>query len=105
VARLSGTGRLADDLYLMAHNDISGKPHLQPRAIGLGLAGGLLAELMLVGKIRISPGGVAVADRAPPEDVLARCVLGLLYAPPKARRCADVLGLAGEKISTWLHCS
>ena len=49
VARLSGTGRLADDLYLLAHHEITGKPHLQPRAVGLGLAGALLAELMLSG--------------------------------------------------------
>ena len=55
---LSGTGRLADDLYLMAHHEITGKPHLQPRAVGLGLAGALLAELMLVGTICIRPDGV-----------------------------------------------
>ena len=63
MARLSGTGRLADDLYyLMAHHEVSGRPLLQPRAAGLGLAGGLLAELMLAGAIEISAGGVAVAD-------------------------------------------
>ena len=37
MARLSGTGRLADDLYLMAHHDISGKPHLQPQQLDPGL--------------------------------------------------------------------
>jgi Golgi phosphoprotein 3 (GPP34) len=42
-ARLGGTGRLADDLYLLAHHDVTGKPYLQPRAIGIGLAGALLA--------------------------------------------------------------
>ena len=47
MARLSGTGRLADDLYLMAHHDVTGRPHLQPRATGIGLAGALLAELTL----------------------------------------------------------
>lgn len=46
---LNGTGRVADDLYLMAHQDINGKPYVQPRALGLGLAGGLLAELTLGG--------------------------------------------------------
>lgn len=29
---LGGTGRLADDLYLLAHHETTGKPHLQPRA-------------------------------------------------------------------------
>jgi hypothetical protein len=78
VAQLSGTGRLADDLYLMAHHEVSGKPLLQPRAAGLGLAGALLAELVLVGRIRIGPGGVAVAEPAPTEDALADSVLDLV---------------------------
>jgi hypothetical protein len=46
VTGLSGTGRLADDLYLLAHHEITGKPHLQPRAAGLGLAGALLAPAL-----------------------------------------------------------
>ncbi len=58
VARLSGTGRLADALYLLAHHEVTGQPHPQPRAIGLGLAGALLAELMLSGTIRLWPGGL-----------------------------------------------
>jgi len=74
--RLCGTGRLADDLYLLAHHEVTGRPHLQPRAAGLGLAGALLAELMLAGTIVIAAGEVAVAGPAPPEDGLARDVLG-----------------------------
>jgi hypothetical protein len=91
VARLSGTGRLADDLYLMAHHEVSGKPLLQPRAVGLGLAGALLSELVLVGKIRIVPSGIAVADRTAAEDALADSVLGLLVAEP-----------AQHSAQTWL---
>ncbi|HUZ55949.1 MAG TPA: GPP34 family phosphoprotein [Streptosporangiaceae bacterium] len=65
VARLSGTGRLADDLCLMAHHEIAGKPHLQPRVIGLGLASALLADLMRSGKICVRPDGAMVADVPP----------------------------------------
>jgi hypothetical protein len=83
VAGLTGTGRLADDLYLMAHHEVSGKPLLQPRAIGLGLAGALLSELTLLGKIRIVPGGIAVADGTPPKDGLAGSALGLLAGEPE----------------------
>jgi hypothetical protein len=83
VAQLSGTGRLADDLYLLAHHEITGKPHLQPRAAGLGLAGALLAELMLSGKIYLRPDRIMVADRSPPGDGLARSVLGLLVSEPE----------------------
>jgi Golgi phosphoprotein 3 (GPP34) len=81
MARLSGTGRLADDLYLMAHHERSGRPHLQPRAVGLGLGGALLAEPMLAGQIRIWPDGFVAADSA--------CGLGSrlsLYLPPGTGR-------------------
>jgi len=75
VAGLSGTGRLTDDLYLVAHHEQTGKPHLQPRALGLGLAGGLLAELTLSGSIRLWHGMVIAADATPPGDGLAHSVL------------------------------
>jgi anti-sigma regulatory factor (Ser/Thr protein kinase) len=78
VAGLSGTGLVADDLYLMAHHEVSGKPYVQPRALGLGLAGGLLAELMLAGNISLWHEGVVVAGHAAPEEGLARHVLSLL---------------------------
>lgn len=71
---LTGTGRLADDIYLMAHHEVSGKPFLQPRAIGLGLAGGLLAELVLIDVIRVGGDPVAVTDRIRPDDGLMRAV-------------------------------
>jgi hypothetical protein len=80
VAGLSGTGRLADDLYLLAHHERTGRAHLQPRAAGLGLAGALLAELMLLGTICIQPDGVMVTDHTPPEDGLARSVLSLVLS-------------------------
>jgi Golgi phosphoprotein 3 (GPP34) len=69
-AQLAGTGRLADDLYLMAHNDSTGRPYLQPRATGLGLAGALLAELLLAGGAGISSDGTVTAGGAPPADQL-----------------------------------
>ena len=75
---LSGTGRLADDLYLLAHHEQTGVPHLQPRALGLGLAGGLLAELTLPGTIRLWRGTIMLADGVPPADDVARSVLDLV---------------------------
>jgi hypothetical protein len=47
VPALAGTGLLADDLYLVAHHERTGRPLLAPRAVGLGLAGSLLADLVL----------------------------------------------------------
>jgi hypothetical protein len=91
-AALGGTGRLADDLYLLAHHEVTGRPHLQARAAGLGLAGGLLAELMLSGGIGLHAGQVVVAGRCPLEDGLARSVMRLV---------AGERGQHGPR--DWLH--
>jgi hypothetical protein len=78
VTGLSGTGRVADDIYVMAHHDISGKPYVQPRALGLGLAGGLLAELMLGGHIGLWHEEVVAASRTVPGEGVTSHLLGLL---------------------------
>lgn len=65
---LSGTGLVADDLYLLGHDDRSGKPWLQPRALGTGLAGALLTELMLAGCIALRPDSAVVITRNAPQD-------------------------------------
>ncbi len=68
--RLGGTGRVADDLYLMAHHETSGKPFLGPRPLGIGLAGGLLAELMLRGCVFVGfDRALAVRAAQPPADM------------------------------------
>ncbi len=72
--RLSGTGLVADDLYLLAHDDRTGRPCLKPRPLGLGLAGGLLAELMLGGCIGLWRDGSVIAHRTWPADDLGRQV-------------------------------
>ncbi len=79
-AGLSGTGRVADDLYLMAHHEVTGKPFVQPRSLGIGLAGGLLAELMLGASIGLRPDGAVLPGRTWPEDELARRVRDLIAA-------------------------
>jgi hypothetical protein len=73
---LDGTGRIADDLYLLAHDDVTGKPYIQPRPLGLGLAGALLAELVLDEAIGVGDDQITLAGgRRPPGDVLAAHVL------------------------------
>jgi hypothetical protein len=79
---LTGTGLLADDLWLLAHHDVTGRPFLQPRALGLGLAGALLAELVLSGRIAVRAGLVAVRDQTPARQELADAVVGLLLSEP-----------------------
>ncbi|HWF79624.1 MAG TPA: GPP34 family phosphoprotein [Streptosporangiaceae bacterium] len=89
MARLTGTGLVADDLYLMSHHEVTGRPYLHHRAIGVGLAGALLAELVLAGSIRIWPEGVAPAGRSLPAGELARSVLALVVS--ERRRVPDWL--------------
>ena len=90
-AGLAGTGLVADDLYLMAHHDLTGKPLLQPRPLGLGLAGGLLAELMLSGSIGLRYDGVVLAGRTWPADELARRVCDQIAAEPEPRPLTEWL--------------
>jgi hypothetical protein len=73
-AGLGGTGLVADDLYLMAHHDVTGKPLVHPRALGTAVAGGLLAELMMGGCIGLRDDGTVAAGRTWPGDDLARQV-------------------------------
>jgi hypothetical protein len=81
---LGGTGLVADDLYLMAHHEVSGKPFLQPRALGAGLAGGLLAELMLGGGITWRHDGTVVPGQLLSADALARRVRDQIAAEQEA---------------------
>jgi hypothetical protein len=71
---LRGTGRVADDLFMLAHDDRSGRPRLAPRPLGLGLAAGLLAELMLGEHpaIRLGLDGTVGIAREVPRAVITR---------------------------------
>lgn len=64
----SGTGRLADDLFLIAHDDYSGKAAAAPRTLDPALAGALLGELLLDGRIAVANGQVFVADDRPRQE-------------------------------------
>lgn len=82
-SRLRGTGRVADDLWLMAHDDRTGRALLQARSLGLGLAGGLLADLFLGGHAGFGQDGTIRpgprAHRAPRADT---ALLELMVAEP-----------------------
>lgn len=69
---LSGTGLVADDLWLLSHDDVSGRPCIQPRPLGLGSAGALLAEAALAGVIILGPGPVRAGRYGPREELTAR---------------------------------
>ncbi len=77
-ARPGGTERLADEFFLMAHDEVTGKPRLAERIAGLGLAAALLGELAAESRIELRQGTVAVIDSAPCDDALAGRVLEYL---------------------------
>jgi hypothetical protein len=89
--KLTGTGRIADDLYLLAHDDVTGKSFLQPRALGVGLAGALLAELMFAGAVWVRAEGIELPNRGLPPDDLGRVVLSLLLAERESHPLRDWL--------------
>lgn len=72
---LSGTGLVADDLYLIGHDERSGKPLLELSALGTGLAGALLAELMLAGGIGLRQDSAVVITRAAPQGAVRQNAL------------------------------
>ncbi|WP_433828705.1 GOLPH3/VPS74 family protein [Actinoplanes sp. CA-015351] len=71
---------LADQYYLIAHEDRTGRSRLHPRATGLGLAAALLSELVLEGRIGVADNELFIVDRHPPRDALTHDVLDLLSA-------------------------
>jgi hypothetical protein len=60
---------VADEFFLIAHNDSRGKAKLHPSATGLGLAAGLLAELILFGQITVSGGLVTLIGESQHQAV------------------------------------
>jgi hypothetical protein len=90
---LLGTGLVADDLYLLGHDDRTGKPVLQPRALGTGLAGALLAELLLVGQIGLRHDNTIVITSAVPFEGVSQ--------HPLLKQIAGEPGRAS--LSAWLR--
>jgi hypothetical protein len=76
---------LADQYFLIAHEDRTGRSRLHPRATGLGLAGALIGELILEGRVGIAEGDLIILDRHPPTDALAHDILDLLIAQSRHR--------------------
>jgi hypothetical protein len=99
VPGLGGTGYLADDLYLMSHRERTGRLLLSARAAGLGLAGGLLAELMLAGCVGVAGGQLGASGLAQPDNQLAARVLGVLASEQPPRPVADWLAFLSRTAS------
>ncbi|HZM79119.1 MAG TPA: GPP34 family phosphoprotein [Candidatus Limnocylindrales bacterium] len=87
---------LADEFYLIAHQDSTGQPRLHSRAAGYGLAAALLAELHLHGNLTMDDHNVTVTSLVPPPDPLAHNVLEHLLDEPYKRPVRDWLAFLGR---------
>jgi Golgi phosphoprotein 3 (GPP34) len=69
--------RVADQLFLAAHDHDTGhlQAHLHKIGLELGLAGALLAELVLERRIDVQQGRIVLVSRAPMDDILGQTIL------------------------------
>jgi hypothetical protein len=83
---------LRTDLYLIAHDDDTGRPHLDKHAIAVGLAGAVLLELWYAGRVRLGWHGnphhgtwqrnhtqATLLNATPTDDPIHDAAIGLLW--------------------------
>jgi hypothetical protein len=56
---------LADEFFLIGHDEYSGKPRVNAEVVHTGLAGAVLGELVLAGRATIADGYVVTRDQRP----------------------------------------
>jgi len=83
---------LPDELLLLAYDDAAGKPLIATVTLDLGLAGALLAELALAGRVTVENKKLVVLDPSPVDDPITEAALDRLRAATKPRRPQDWLG-------------
>ncbi|WFE26883.1 GPP34 family phosphoprotein [Solwaraspora sp. WMMD791] len=91
---------LADEFFLLAHHDVTGRPRLHPRAVGLGLASAVLAELVTVGAVAVDAGQIWVVNPAAPADALGRSAIRLLLDEPEHTALRIWLTVLSERAPT-----
>jgi hypothetical protein len=81
---------LGDEFWLIAHHDYSGKPLRAGPVVGAGLAGAVLAELVMARQAVIAQGRVLVPQQTPrPADSVALMVAGEIARQPVAYPVRD----------------
>ncbi|MDG4832996.1 GPP34 family phosphoprotein [Solwaraspora sp. WMMD1047] len=74
---------MADQFYLLGHDDRTGRARLASRVCGLGLGAALLAELVYSRHLWVQGGRLRLLRRPVPVDALAHTVLDQLAAQPE----------------------
>jgi hypothetical protein len=87
---------LADRLFFLLLHDVSGDRLLSERAMGIALAGGLLAELQVGGHVRVGGGQVRPGHgRRPPVESATGWVYGQLVTAPDVTAVREWLRYLG----------
>ncbi len=87
---------LADDFFLIAHDDRDGRARLSPKSVELGLAGALIGELVLEQRILVEGPRLRLISREPPSDALAHTTLATMLAEPQHREVRTWLAYLGQ---------
>ena len=93
---------LADDLFLTAHDTVKGKCLLSPATLGLGLAGALLAELVLWRRIDVLDGKITIIDDRQTGDPATSAVLDQVLREGHHRVVRDWISFLATGIATDL---
>jgi hypothetical protein len=83
--------RLDEEYFLLAHDDYTGRPHIKADVLGTGLAGALLAELLIAGCLDIVDGTVQVRDLT-------------LAGSAMARAAAEAIQQRFHPVGWWVEC-
>jgi hypothetical protein len=94
--KLSGTGLLADDFYLMAHDPAGGRPRLSGTMLGFGAAGALVGELLIAGRLRFDQGVLLPVGPAPAYGTASAHVVSLVLCEQAPFARAVVRALAPD---------
>ncbi len=76
---------IADDFFCIVLDEHTGWPRAAPKVASVGLASGLLAELVVAGYAVIDENGIHARNVQPPDEPLARQVHEILLGRPQHR--------------------
>ncbi|GAB1691726.1 hypothetical protein KRM28CT15_35290 [Krasilnikovia sp. M28-CT-15] len=93
---------LADDLFLAAHDTPRGRSLLSPATLGLGLAAGLLAELILWRRLDLRDGRLTILDDRPTTDAATTAVLDQLIRETRHRQVREWISFLATGVATDL---
>jgi hypothetical protein len=90
---------LADNLWLIGHAEQTGRRHVSELAMGLGLAGSLLGELVLHGQLGVSADRTLyITNTHEPPDALVRNILARIHTEQTRPATENV-----TQIRDWLR--